>query len=105
MKKLFLIIAIMLASLTMQAGQVIRKTANVKVERVTFKQGKDKNIGTAIDWCYQDRDGNHQIYRGDKGGMYYYKVAKSGKNAGEPVRRYVKKEDREKINNTNSKKQ
>lgn len=96
MKKLFLTIAILLAAFTLQAGQVVKKTAAIKVERVAKPEGSKQDKST--DWCYQDRDGFHQIYQGASGGMYYWKVAKSGKNAGKPVKRYLSKEDKQKVN-------
>lgn len=93
MKKIFLSIMLALAALTCTAGTIVKSDNTVRVEQTTAKSGD-----TPTGYCWEDRDGKYPIYQGSKGGYFYYKVAKSGKNAGQPVKRYLSKEDREKLN-------
>ena len=92
MKKLFAIILLALAAMTCTAGTIVKVDNTVKIER-TAQNGTDKFTG----YCWEDKDGKYPIYQGSKGGYYYFKVAKSGKHAGEQTKRYLPKEDREKL--------
>lgn len=93
MKKFFAFIMLAIAAMTCNAGTIVKMEETVKIER-TAQSNTDKPTG----YCWEDKDGKYPIYQGSKGGFYYYKVAKSGKHAGEPVKRYLTKEDREKMN-------
>ena len=93
MKKIFLSIMLALAALTCTAGTIVKSDNTVRIEQTIAKPGE-----TSTDYCWEDLDGKYHIYQGSKGGYFYYKVAKSGKNAGKPVKRYLSKEDREKLN-------
>lgn len=94
MKKTLTIIMLAIAALTCTAGEIVKIDNSVKLERTVAKP-TDK----ATAYCNKDRDGKcYQIYQGAKSGYFYYKTAKSGKHAGEPVKRYLNKADREKIN-------
>lgn len=90
MKKFFIAIATALALAA--PAQVVKHGDNVysapKSEK-TSTTAKADTIGA----YWQDKDGRYPIYMGRKGGLYYYKVAKSGKHAGEPVRHYIPKEE------------
>lgn len=90
MKKILLTIAIVLASLNCVAAPESAKKADAKpaVERVEKKQGQS----TGRPWK------GHEVFRGPKGGLYYWHVPKTGKNAGQQVKRYLTKEEREQFN-------
>ena len=90
MKKILLTIAIVLASLNCVAVAENTKGADAKpaTERVEKKQDQSTNRT----WK------GHEVYRGPKGGLYYWHVPKSGKNAGQQVKRYLNKEEREQFN-------
>lgn len=90
MKKLLLTIAIVLASLNCVAAPESKPTATTaKVERV---ENKSQDQSTGRPWK------GHEVFRGPKGGLYYWHVPKTGKNAGQQVKRYLTKEEREQFN-------
>lgn len=91
MKKFFIIALMLLASIAAWAGEVKYQPTTAKTEQV---DGKSHNTTAYV---YVDKDGSYRIYRGAKGGLYYYKTAKSGKHAGELVKRYLNKDDKAKV--------
>lgn len=90
MRKLIITIIIALATLNCVAAPENAKKADAKlaVERVEKKQ--DQSTGRP--WK------GHEVFRGPKGGLYYWHVPKTGKNAGKQVKRYLTKEEREQFN-------
>lgn len=90
MRKLIITIIIALASLNCVAAPESAKKADAKpaVERVEKKQ----DHSTGRPWK------GHEVFRGPKGGLYYWHVPKTGKNAGQQVKRYLTKEEREQFN-------
>lgn len=93
MKKILIILALLFSSVFAWAGEVKYQPATVKTEQV---DGKSHNT---TNYVYTDKDGSYRIYRGSKGGLYYFKVAKSGKNAGKLDKRYLKADDKAKVKN------
>lgn len=90
MRKLFITIIIAMATLNCVAANEGTRQADAKpaVERVEKKQ--DQSTGRP--WK------GHEVFRGPKGGLYYWHVPKTGKNAGQQVKRYLTKEEREQFN-------
>lgn len=89
MKKLLLTIAIVLASLNCVAAPESKQTATTaNVERVE----KSQDQSTGRQWK------GHEVFRGPKGGLYYWHVPKTGKNAGQQTKRYLNKDEREQFN-------
>ena len=90
MKKFLFSIIIALAALTCVAGtnnSNSQSTSQVKTECVEKKQ--DPIVGT-----YK----GHEIHQGARGGLYWWYTAKSGKHAGEQVKHYLSKEEKEEFN-------
>lgn len=93
MKKLIILALVLLAALMSDA-----EVKRVGTPSTTIEQTADGGKGTKTGWVVIDKDGQHTVYRGPKGGLFYVKNAKSGKNAGKPVRRSLSKDDRQTIN-------
>lgn len=90
MKKLIFAIIVMMitaGSITLQA-ETTNRTATQKTEQVT-NQATDQNPVVG-----QDKKGR-TIHQGSKGGLYYWAIPKTGKNAGKAVKRYLSKADKE----------
>ena len=103
MRKLFITIAIVLATATCfgettEKGNLVRNGNTFSIERTNESTTtKEKQPDVAIGAQWQDDDGTYDIYMGAKGGLYYYKMAKTGKHAGELTKRYIPKDKTQEI--------
>lgn len=105
MRKLFITIAIVLATATAtcfgettEKGNLVRNGNTFSVERTTKSTTtKEKQPDVAIGAQWEDEEGTYDIYMGAKGGLYYYKMAKTGKHAGELTKRYIPKDRAQEI--------
>ena len=103
MRKLFITIAIVLATATCfgettERSNLVRNGNTFSIERTTKSTTtKEKQPDVAIGAQWEDEEGSYDIYMGAKGGLYYYKVAKTGKHAGEPTKRYIPKDKAQEI--------
>lgn len=94
MKKIILSIAIAILALT--------ASAQIKRDGNTFSAPKTERVKAAakcdtLNAYWQDEDGKYQIYMGSKGGLFYYKEAKTGKHAGELQKKYIPKAQAQEI--------
>lgn len=82
------IIITVLAALMLAMTPNFSSVANAatKTEQVTASTDPNPVVGT-----YK----GHKIRQGKKGGLYYWDVAKSGKKAGQQVKRYLTKAQKE----------
>ncbi len=103
MRKLFITIAIVLATATCfgettEKGNLVRNGNTFSIERTTKSTTtKEKQPDVAIGAQWEDEEGTYDIYMGAKGGLYYYKMAKTGKHAGELTKRYIPKDKAQEI--------
>lgn len=102
MRKLFITIAIVLATATCfgettEKGNLVRNGNTFSTERTTKSTTKEKQPDVAIGAQWEDEEGTYDIYMGAKGGLYYYKMAKTGKHAGELTKRYISKDRAQEI--------
>ena len=93
MKKIFLTIAIALASLNCLAVDN-QKQPNTETTVEHVEKTSDRSTGRQ--WK------GHEVFQGPKGGLYYWHTVQSGKNAGKQIKRYLSKEEREKFNAGNN---
>lgn len=101
MRKLFITIAIVLATATCfgettEKGNLVRNGNTFRVEQ-TEKPKAEPQPDMPIGAQWEDKDGVYDIYMGAKGGLYYYKEAKTGKHAGELTKRYIPKDKAQEI--------
>ena len=88
MKKIILTLALAAAIFT-AAGQSVQRNGNTFSDAPRIEREKAKADSIGANW--QDEDGTYPIHMGSKGGLFYYKVAKSGKHEGEMVKHYIPK--------------
>lgn len=86
MKKIILTLALV-ATFFAASSQTVQRNGNTfsDVPRIEREKAKADSIGA--NW--QDEDGIYPIYMGSKGGLFYYKVATSGKHKGELTKYYI----------------
>lgn len=89
MKKLIITLATIFALAAPAAAQVVNQSGNVF--RAPTTEQRDKARADSIGAYWEDDEGRYPIYMGSKGGLFYYKVATSGKHAGEAVKHYIPK--------------
>ncbi len=89
MKKLIITLATVIALALPTAAQVVNQSGNVF--RAPSTEQRDKARADSIGAYWEDDEGRHPIYMGSKGGLFYYKAAKTGKHAGEAVKHYIPK--------------
>lgn len=89
MKKLIITLATIFALAAPAAAQVVNQSGNVF--RAPTTEQRDKARADSIGAFWEDSEGRYPIYMGSKGGLFYYKVATSGKHAGEAVKHYIPK--------------
>lgn len=90
---------VFLIAVTSFAGQAqsVQRNGNVFSNVPRTEKVKEKKPDVPINAQWEDNDGVYQLYIGDGGGLYYYKVAKKGKHAGELTRRYLPKQKAQEI--------
>lgn len=87
MKKLIITLATILALALPTTAQVVNQSGNVF--RAPTTEQRDRARADSIGAFWEDSEGQYPIYMGSKGGLFYYKVATSGKHAGEAVKHYI----------------
>ena len=87
MKKILLSLAVIFALAAPAAAQVVNQSGNVF--RAPTTEQRDRARADSIGAYWEDSEGQYPIYMGSKGGLFYYKVATSGKHAGEAVKHYI----------------
>jgi hypothetical protein len=86
MKKFLLSLATIFALCTPVVAQV-QQNGNVFSAPTT--EQRDKARADSIGAYWEDSEGQYPIYMGSRGGLFYFKVATSGKHAGEAVKHYI----------------
>lgn len=86
MKKFLLSLALIFALAAPAAAQVQQ---NGNVFRAPTTEQRDRARADSIGAYWEDAEGRYPIYMGSRGGLFYYKVATSGKHAGEAVKHYI----------------
>lgn len=94
MKKIFLTLATVLA-LALPCAAQVQQHGNVFSAPTT--EQRDKARADSIGAYWEDADGRYPIYMGAKGGLFYFKAAKSGEHAGELQKRYIPKAQAQEI--------
>lgn len=96
MKKFIFSIIIALAALNcVAATESNKQTGKAQTERVESQNKKqDPVVGT-----YK----GHEIHQGARGGLYWWYTAKTGKHAGEQVKHYLSKAEKEEFNQEKNK--
>ena len=96
MKKVLFSLVTIIALAAPCSAQVLNRDGN------TFSAPRKERVASAaradsIGAFWEDRDGRYPIYMGAKGGLFYFKAAKSGKHAGELRKHYIPKEQGDEI--------
>lgn len=91
MKKFFITLATIFALGIPAAAQVVNQNGNTFSAPTT--EQREKARADSIGAFWEDEEGCYPIYMGAKGGLFYYKTAKTGKHAGEPRKHYIPREE------------
>ena len=90
MKKILITLAAVLAvTLAPMSLSAENTNTNAGGKPATEQVQKTKDQSTGRTWK------GHEVFRGPKGGLYYWHTPKTGKNAGTPTKRYLSKEERD----------